>query len=245
MGRRVRLGRIRGLEIAVDWSWFAAFGLGAWTLITILPRVRPAMPPGELAGLSLFGAAGVLASLGVHEIARALAERACGIPVRRVTLFLLGSVTDAETDRRLPSGELVAAPAAFLASTAIGIALLAVSVVFHGDVQRGAPGAMLLEWLALANIGVAVINLLPAYPLDAGRVFRAIAWRATDDVERATRWSAWSAEILGWLAVVVGVSLVFATHDVAMAAWIWVAIAGWFLASAATQAYEHSTFGTV
>ncbi len=237
MGRRARIGRVLDVDVFVDWSFFVAFGLGTWTLLTLAPRVVPSMPAGEVGVLALFASAGALAALVVHELARDLAARACGVPVRRVTLFLFGAVTDAERRADLRA-EAIAAASAIGASLLVGTTCLVAADALSGEVYRSGPAGLLLAWLGGANVLVAVVNLLPAFPLDAGRVLRAILSRATNDVDRATRISSWTSEAIGWTAVVVGVALVFAASEVATALGMWITLAGWFLAESAAKAYE-------
>ena len=245
MGRRLRLGKIFGVEVALDWSWIVTFVLAAWTLVSVGARVMPHLGPLPLALLAAASAAGLFASLVVHEIARGLVARACGVPVRRITLFLLGGITDAEGRPSSPKSELAGALAAPLASVGLGVVLVLAIAITYGplptnldDVDRlGAPGVV-LAWLALANVAVAAVNLLPAYPLDGGRVLRAFLWRVTGDVERATRWSAWAGQVVGWLLVILGLALAFAARGPGIAAAMWIAFVGWFIASAAAQGYE-------
>src|SRR4051812_40766923 len=98
MTRRVRLGHVFGVEVSVDWSWVITFALAAWTLFTVADRMVVARGPFDLVVLSAAAAIGLFASLVVHEVAHALAARACGVPVRRLTLFLFGGITDVERD---------------------------------------------------------------------------------------------------------------------------------------------------
>jgi len=231
------------VDVSVDWSWFVAFGIGAWTLLTLGPRLFPALPPGEIAALAVLGAVGALAAIGLHELARDVAARACGVPVRRVTMFLFGAVTDVDAsrgDRGSPRGEAVSALCAMGVSALVGVACLVAANVFSGELERGGPGAILLAWIGAANLFVAGVNMLPAYPLDGGRVLRALIWRITGDIERATRVSALCSEVIGWTAVVAGVALVFSTREAGMAAGMWVTLGGWFLAASAAQAYERA-----
>jgi len=183
--------------------------------------------------------------LVLHELAHGLAARASGVPVRHMTLFLLGGITDRERTPGSPRVEIACAIAAPLASVALGVlAILAVAIA-DGPMPRGfddldrlgAPGVVVL-FVGLANFVIAAVNLLPAYPLDGGRVVRALFWSATGDVERATRWSAWLAQVIGWLLVVVGISFAFSTRGPGTAAAMWTAFVGWFIASAAAQGYE-------
>lgn len=245
MGRRLRLGRFFGVEVALDWSWIVTFVLAAWTLVSVGARVLPGLGALWLALLGAASAAGLFASLVLHEIAHGLVSRACGVPVQHVTLFLLGGITDVERDPASPKSELLSALAAPAASIAVGL-LFGLAVVITGgplprgldDLDRlGAPG-VLLAWLAIANVAIAAVNILPAYPLDGGRLVRAAIWRATGDVERATRWSAWMGQAIGWLLVVLGVGLAFAGRGPGVAGGMWIAFVGWFIASAAAQGYE-------
>jgi Zn-dependent protease len=232
-----------GVEVVIDWSWVFTFVLAAWTLVTIAERALPSSPPGVLTLLSAAAAIGLFASLAVHEVAHGLAARACGVPVKRVTLFQFGSVTDVERDPASPKTEAVAALVAPIANAVIGVALLGLAAAVGaararagGDVPA-APGALLVRWLGAANLAIAAIHLLPAFPLDGGRLVRAAIWRATGDVERATRWAAWSGQVIGWTLVALGIGLAFASHGVGVAMAMWIAFVGWFLTSAAAQAY--------
>ena len=248
MGRRFRLGHVLGVDIAVDWSWVFAFLFAAWTLMTVFGRVLPTLPVAGLILLSALAAIGLFASLVLHEIAHALAARACGVPVRRITLFLFGSVTDVEREPASPRSEAVAAVAAPFVNASVGAALLALLAIAGGvpayaDALRTpvtpSEGVMvLIAWLGVVNLGVAALNLLPAFPLDGGRLLRAALWRSTGDVERSTRYAALGGQVIGWSAVVAGVALAFASRGLGVAAGMWLAFSGWFLSSAAAQAYQ-------
>lgn len=233
------------MEVALDWSWIVTFVLAAWTLVSVGARVMPHLGPLPLALLGAASAAGLFASLVVHEIARGLVARACGAPVRKVTLFLLGGISDVEGCPSSPKIEAAGAIAAPLASIALAVVLVLSVAITYGpvphsvdDVDRlGAPGVVLV-WLAVANVAIAALNLLPAYPLDGGRLVRALLWHATGDVERATRWSAWAGQVVGWCLVIGGLALAFASKGPGIAAAMWIAFIGWFIASASAQGYE-------
>ena len=246
MNRRLRVGRIFGVEIHVDWSWILTFVLAAWTLVSLNRRLMPDLDTASVALMSIAAAAGLFASLGAHELVRVFASRACGVPVRRLTLFVLGGVSNVERSPLSPRTEALGALAAPAAS--IGIALvLACGVGLAsaplprgwGDLDRlGAPGVVLLE-IAAANLIVAAVNLLPAYPLDGGRVLRAAIWRATNDVDRATRLAAWGGQAVGWALVLAGIGLSHLSgRGPALGVGIWTAFVGWFVASAAALGYE-------
>jgi len=246
MNRRLRLGRIFGVEVCVDWSWVLTFVLAAWTLVSLNGRLLPELDTAIVALISALAAAGLFASLGAHELARVFASRACGVPVRRLTLFVLGGVTNVERSPLSPRAEALGALAAPVASIAIALVLacgvaLASAPLPRGwdDLDRlGAPGLVLLE-IAAANLVVAAVNLLPAYPLDGGRVLRAAIWRATDDVDRATRLAAWGGQAVGWTLVLMGIGIsLLSGRGPGLGIGIWTALVGWFVASAAAQGYE-------
>jgi len=191
-------------------------------------------------------AAGLFASLGAHELVRVLASRSLGVPARRLTMFVLGGVTNVERSPASPRTEALSAVAAPAASLLIAL-VLAVGVAIAtaplprgwGDLDRlGAPGVVLLE-IAAANLVVALVNLLPAYPLDGGRVLRAAIWSATGDVDRATRLSAWSGQVVGWTLVLVGIAVTLgSSRGPVVGIGMWTSFVGWFVASAAAQGYE-------
>jgi Zn-dependent protease len=242
MTRRVRLGHIVGVDVTVDWSWVITFALAAWTLFSVADRLMVAGRPGDLVVLSAAAAIGLFASLVVHEVAHALAARACGVPVRRLTLFLFGGITDVERDPASPHTEMVAALVAPLTNALLGGALLGLAVTLEsrttGTSGAGPVFGFLVLWLGFVNVAIAAWNLVPAFPLDGGRLVRAAIWRATGDIERATRWAAWGGQLVGWLLVLLGVALAIGTHGLGVTGGMWLAFVGWFLASAAAQAYE-------
>jgi len=241
MTRRVRLGHVAGVEVAVDWSWVFTFALAAWTLFSVADRLFVARHPSDLLVLSAAAAIGLFASLVVHEVTHALAVRACGVPVKRLTLFLFAGITDVERDPASPHSESNAALVAPLTNALVGAALLGLAVVLE---SRNATTGMapllvvLVLWLGAVNVALALWNLVPAFPLDGGRLVRAAIWRATGDVERATRAAAWVGQLIGWMLVLLGVALALGGHGLAVTGGMWVALAGWFLASAAAQACE-------
>jgi Zn-dependent protease len=227
------------MEIAVDSSWVFALILATWTLVTLAGHTLPWASSAAVTLVGAGAAIGVFASLAVHEIVRGLCVRACGVPVRRVSLFLFGGITDAERDPGSPRSEIVAAVAAPLANAILGGVLLA-GVAAWNDAPSGDVDSMLalvVRWVGDANLALAAVNMVPAFPLDAGRLARAVVWRSTGDVERATRWTAWAGQAFGWAAVAGGVVLAFVSHGDRVALAMWIALSGWFLTSAAAQGY--------
>lgn len=246
MMRTLRIGRLLGVEVALDWSWWVSSAFVAWTLVSEGASLLPWLGPFRIALVGVAGVMGLVASVAWHEIAHGWIARACGVPVRHVTLFLFGGITDVERAPRSPRSELFTALTAPLASLLVGALLVGALAMTGGPLPRGlddfhrlgAPGA-LLAWLAVVNFGVAALNLLPAFPLDGGRVVRALVWKATGDMDAGTRWAALGGQLFGWLAVLLGFAIAFARPGgLGIGVGLWTAFLGWFLASGAARSYE-------
>ena len=132
MGRRVHLGRVLGVDVSIDWSCVFTFILAAWTLATIGERVLPTLGGAALTLLSAVAAIGLFASLVVHEIAHGLAARACGAPVRSITIFSFGGITDVERAPASPRSEAISAVVAPFTNAGIGTALFAIVAALGG-----------------------------------------------------------------------------------------------------------------
>ena len=230
----VRLGKPFGIPLEIDASWLIVFFLVASTLtLNYLPVALPDREPvlyvvlGVLTALAFFG------SLVLHELAHSLVARAGGLRVSKVTLFALGGVSQMEDEPRSPGHEFLLAVAGPATSVLIGGASLAASVLLAAfDVTDvlWVP----LEYLGIINISLAVFNLLPGFPLDGGRVLRALLWAVTGNVLKATRWASRAGQAIGLAliaAAVIGVLL--GTFD-----FVWLAVMGWFLSNMSAGAYQ-------
>ena len=177
MTASLRFGRVAGIPVGASWSALLIALLIAWSLGgQLLPAQVPGLAP---AAYWLAGAAGAglfLGSLLAHEIGHALVARRAGLRVRGITLWLLGGVAQLEDEPASPGDELrvaIVGPAVSLA-LAVGFGLAAVALSVAGG---PALAGVVVAWLALANAVLAVFNLLPAAPLDGGRVLRGLLWR--------------------------------------------------------------------
>ncbi|MGP3979809.1 site-2 protease family protein [Streptomyces sp. KR80] len=203
MNTSVRIGRILGVPLRIHWSVpllviLLGYGLGRETL--------PAWIPGRSTAVytvaSLAGALLLLGSLLAHEAAHAVTAVRKGIPVRNVTLWALGGMT--EMGRSPAAGAaLMVAVSGPLASLVLGGAALGAGIGLDELVGWEVPAAVLL-WLGWANLLLGVFNLLPAAPLDGGRVVQAVLWWRTGDRDRAERAAARSGQVLGILMIAVG-----------------------------------------
>ncbi|MBK9179003.1 MAG: site-2 protease family protein [Acidimicrobiales bacterium] len=230
MRESVRLGRVFGIPVGVHWSLLVVFGL-LW--LGLAAGELPAAHPGEPAALywlaGLVAVVAFFAGLLAHELAHAVVARREGLPVEGITLWLLGGVSRLGGEPATPAIELrvaVVGPATSIGLAAAGGVLwLLLSAV-------EAPGlvTVLVAWLATINLVLGLFNLLPALPLDGGRVLRAILWRRWGDQRRATAASAGAGIATG--AVLIGLGLLGVAAGVLVGG-VWFVLLGWFLLDAA------------
>ena len=186
-----------------------------------------------------------IGSLLAHELAHSLVARRNGVRVDGITLWLLGGVSRLQGEFPDPGAELRVAGAGPLASLVLGGVFWLLAWGLH---EAGVQGVVVaaLAWLGFINILLAVFNVIPAAPLDGGRLLQAILWAITKDKLKAAMWSARSGQVFGWALIVIGAYLVLARRDYS---WLWFIILGWFLTSAATaenqQAVVQSRLRTV
>jgi Zn-dependent protease len=240
MTASLRFGRVAGIPVGASWSALLIALLIAWSLGgQLLPAQVPGLAP---AAYWLAGAAGAglfLGSLLAHEIGHALVARRAGLRVRGITLWLLGGVAQLEDEPASPGDELrvaIVGPAVSLA-LAVGFGLAAVALSVTGG---PALAGVVVAWLALANAVLAVFNLLPAAPLDGGRVLRGLLWRRHGNRVRAsvtaTRAGVWVGSGL------IGYGLLGALTGWGIGT-LWTALIGWFLVTAARQERDQALLG--
>jgi Zn-dependent protease len=248
--RAVRLGRIFGIEIAIDRSWVFIALLMGWSLTAAFSRWHPDWRPATAVMTAIVATVLFFVSVVLHELAHSLVAKQFGIPVDRITLFLFGGVASIEREPPSAFAEFTTAVVGPLTSILIGLALTAggtLAVRLPADLIREpvtdlsslSPFESLLLWLGPINIVVGVFNLIPGFPLDGGRMLRAAIWGATKDLHVATVWASAVGQAIGWGLVFVGVAIIFGAdvplfgHGVV--AGLWLAFIGWFLSSAASQ----------
>lgn len=244
------LARIGGIELRLDWSLALLFVLAVLDLGGgVFPRWHPEWSAGLAWGLAVVTAVALLVSIALHELSHALVARANHIPVRRVTLFVFGGMAEIEGEPRSPGAELAMAAVGPIVSVGIGFGamVLAKSLLVHGrafdaaaiePLLRGAsPLETLLIWVGTVNVTLGVFNLLPGFPLDGGRVLRALLWALTRNRQRATRWAAGAGRGVAW--ALMGVGLLNALHG-AFGQGLWLLLIGWFLDHAARATLERS-----
>lgn len=249
-----KVARIFGINVYVDWSWLLIFLLVTWNLAgAVFPSLHPSW------GLDLNVAMGILASLLfffsilLHELAHSLVARARGLPVRRITLFFFGGVSNIQREPPSPGTEFLMAIVGPLTSIVLGVLFLwlgsgrlprlTTAPTNPMPFLRGLdPLSTMLVWLGPINIIIGLFNLIPAFPLDGGRVLRSIIWAISRNLRAATRWAAAIGQGFGWLLIIAGIAMAFgATLPVLGTGFInglWFAFIGWFLINAAAQSYQ-------
>ena len=230
MAASVRIGRIAGIEVALHWSLAIVFALIVWTLAgQVLPSVVP--DQSQSAYWIVSAVAGLLfyASLLSHEMGHALVAKRLGVKVDGITLWIFGGVARLRGDAATPGMEAKIAIAGPLVSLAL--AILFGAVTFALDAANGPP---LIEggcaWLAGSNAILLVFNLIPAFPLDGGRLLRAWLWHRRGDRYRATAGAAWLGRMCAFLMIGVGLLELFIQGSLSG---LWLVFLGWFLMSAA------------
>ena len=228
MKASITLGKIAGIEIGLHYSWFAILALVTWSLATgFLPDRYPGWAPGTYWATGLVAPLLLFGSVLLHELAHSLVAQARGIPVHGITLFLLGGVSNLQADARRPRDEFAIAIVGPLASLGIAAVLWTVLLV---STDTRTPVMAVVWYLAFLNFILAVFNLLPAFPLDGGRVLRSIVWAITGNLSKATSIAALGGQAVGFILMGVGVL------DILYGGFSGVlyVILGWFLLSAAT-----------
>jgi Zn-dependent protease/CBS domain-containing protein len=226
----VRLGRIAGVEVGLHWSLAIVFVLIVWTLAgQVLPSVVPDQPQSAYWLVSVAAAFLFYASLLSHEMGHALVARRLGVKVDGITLWIFGGVARLRGDAASPSAEVKIAIAGPIVS--LVLAGLLGLVTFALDAAAGPP---LLEgacaWLAGSNALLLLFNLIPAFPLDGGRLLRAWLWQRSGDRYRATSRAARLGRICAFLMIALGLASLFLQGALSG---LWLIFLGWFLLSAA------------
>ncbi len=234
MRGNISLGRVFGIPLRLHYTWFIIF---AWVTVSLVlsPLVEPPYPPiaqriilGVLTSLLFF------ASIVTHELAHSILAIRNNIPVKEITLFVFGGVSQITKEATHPRAELSVAIVGPLSS----LGLAGVFYGLHLLLARGDQvlASSLMWWLAWINVLLAAFNLIPGFPLDGGRIFRAIVWHRTHDYHRATLIATKVGRGIAYAFMAGGVALIFTLQ-----LWLngmWLIFIGWFLNDAARASYQ-------
>lgn len=231
----IPLGRILGIPIGLDYSWFLIFALLTWSLaVSYYPAEFKNWPHvlywvmGAVTAIMLF------ASVLLHELGHSVVALRYKIPVRSITLFIFGGIAQIGTEPPSAAAEFFVA----IAGPIVSLALAAFFSVVKPVVAGIEPLWGLAKYLAYINMALVLFNLVPGYPLDGGRVFRAIVWAVTRDMRRATLIAAKVGRFFGFVFIFVGILRMFGGDF----GGLWIAFIGWFLDNAANAQVHQVMF---
>ncbi len=232
----IRVGRIGGVELTLDYSWFIILFL---IFVTFTTAIFPSIAPGLSRGTYLFqGAAGTLlffASLLGHELAHSVVARRKGIEVEGITLFVFGGMARTRSEPSRPGDEFLIAAAGPAASLLFAVVSYGIGWTL-GAGRSGPVLSPLFEHIGLLNLALALFNLLPGFPLDGGRLLRATLWRFSGDLVSATRIATTTGRLLGYGLVALGIA--GALGGGSLLGGLWLVFIGWFLVNAASASYH-------
>lgn len=234
-GRAIPLFSLLGFQIRLDLSWLLLAVLVMWSLARgLFPSQFPGLAPFSYAMMALAGTVGIFASIVLHEFSHAVVARRFGMPISGITLFLFGGVAEMNDQPTGPKAE-------FLTALAGPVASLALSGVCQGGAVAGAltdwpmPVLGVLAYLAAINLILGVFNLVPAFPLDGGRILRAGLWAWKGDLLRATRIATRLGEGFGVALALLGLFWLVFGHPIAG---LWWGLLGLFVRAAARGSYR-------
>ncbi len=232
----IKLFRLAGFDIKLDPSWFLIATLITWTLATqYFPMTLPDLADAAYFALAVIAMLGFFGSLLLHEMAHSVVARSYGVRITGITLFLFGGVAELETEVPSAKAEFWVAIAGPAMSVALGSGFWLISLLVYNLLGLGAFAAV-LAYLATINLILAIFNMVPAFPLDGGRVLRAYLWNRHGNVLRATRTAAQSGKVFGYGLTILGVLALF---QGAPTAGLWYILIGFFILAAARSAYQN------
>jgi Zn-dependent protease len=223
----ITLGRIGGVEVRINWSWLVILVLIVWSLADgVFPTQNPGLSAGVHLAMAIAAALLFFASLLLHELGHAWQARREGMEIDGITLWLFGGVSQFKTRFTSAGAEFRIAIAGPLVSVVLGLGFVLVAL-------SGLPSAVdgVAAWLGYINLTLAAFNLIPALPLDGGRVLRAALWQARGDLGWATRIATDIGRGFGYLFIGLGIAMFILQGSFSGA---WLAFIGWFLLQAAS-----------
>jgi Zn-dependent protease/predicted transcriptional regulator len=236
MKSQIKVGTVFGVELGLHYSWFVIALLITFSLAWQFRAVDASWGEPIIWATAVLTGILFFACLFAHELSHALVARARGLPIHKITLFLLGGVAQMEKEATDPKTEFWMAIVGPITSGVLGFILLALADAAGWGMREApaTPGIALLVWLGYINLALAAFNMIPGFPLDGGRVLRSILWWAMGDVERSTRVAARVGQVIAVLFIAFGIFRFFGGAGLGG---LWLAFIGWFLLQAASATY--------
>jgi Zn-dependent protease/predicted transcriptional regulator len=231
MRSQINLGRVFGIKIGLHYSWFIIAFLIVISLWAQFHASNPEWGDGLILALAVLTAILFFISLLLHELAHSVVANSRGLPVREITLFALGGVSQIEKEPTSAKMEFWMAFVGPLTSACIGLFCLALRGLAG---EPSSPAVAMVSWLGYINLALAGFNMIPGYPLDGGRILRALIWWNTGNMERATRVAARVGQAVALIFIGFGILQFFGGAGIGG---LWIAFIGWFLLQAAGASY--------
>jgi Zn-dependent protease/predicted transcriptional regulator len=227
---QIKLGRLFGIQIGLHYSWFLIALLIVLSLSSQFHGSNPEWGDGVILVLAVATAMLFFVSLLLHELAHSLVASSNNLPVKEITLFALGGVSQIEKNPTSAKLEFWMALVGPMTSAVIGAMCLLAAHAVGGASSK--PGMAMLLWLGYINLALATFNMIPGYPLDGGRVLRAIIWWKTGDPDRSTQVAATAGQVVAFCFIAFGIFRFFGGAGIGG---LWIAFIGWFLLQAARE----------
>ena len=234
-GKRIKLFKLLGFEVNIDLSWIIIAGLITWSLAAwIFPNMSPGLSEATYWYMGIVGALGLFASIVAHEFCHSIVARRFGMPMKGITLFIFGGVAEMGDEPPTAKAEFFMAIVGPLSSIAIGAICY---VIYRAGESAGwnPPVNSVIFYLAYINGILAAFNLLPAFPLDGGRVLRSVLWGVKGNLRWATRISSTIGSAFGIGLIIFGVFQFIYGNIIGG---VWMFLIGMFLKSAAQMSYQ-------
>lgn len=239
--RQISVARVYGIPVRIDYRWFVVFGLSVWLVSMSVQRGVRGMPPVEPAVAWLLGIITTLAlflSVFGHELSHALIGRMEGIEIEEIVLHPFGGLARLKREPDTPGAEFriaIAGPAASFLFAVLAFGAYQVALV--GGYRTA---AAILFYIGAGNLLLAVFNLLPGYPLDGGRVLRAILWRRRGNITEATRTAGLCGIIIAVTLIITGIYMAVSPKWQGTLSGLWSVLVGLFLFDAASSVVRHA-----
>jgi len=248
MNKGIRIARLFGIDIKIDWSWLLILLLIVWNLTSAFSQAHPEWEMLFSVGMGLIASILFFLSVLLHELAHSLVAKSQGIPVSDITLFLFGGVSNIREEPKSPGSEFAMAVMGPVASLVIGFSLFVLSGIgLRVENLRDLQIMQFLEelgafrtimvWIGSVNVILGLFNLVPGFPLDGGRVLHSIIWRMTGNLRKATQWASYIGQAIAWIMIMAGMAMIFGIRipffGQGLIDGVWLILIGWFLNNAA------------
>lgn len=242
MIKRIELIKIFAIPIKLDLSWFIILAFITWTLAAgYFPSKYPELDKFTYLIMGLLSALLLFVSVLLHELSHALVARRNNIPIRGITLFIFGGIAEMEQEPPTPRSEVLMAAAGPLCSGVLAFLFLLIGNFFTNFLPY-APITGILQYCVFINTALMIFNLLPGFPLDGGRILRAVIWNYTGDLKKATYTTSRIGSSMGVFFIIFGFFNIFTGNFIGG---LWLALIGIFVKGAADAGYQQLVSGNL